>query len=351
MWRIIAVLAALVVTACAPVTQRPQISAEQSAREKEIQDELSAKQFVGLVERINNVYYPIRKSNTDLCGKNVAYEAGFVSAKTGDIPKDLKKAYEKVYGLEKERPVIVTIMANSPAEGHLQVKDRIVSINGVQSSKLSDDESLSLPLPWVFEVLRDGQTQTVEITPDLVCKYPATAELSSEPNAYANGKIIVVSSGMVNFVQSDDELALVISHELAHSAMEHHQKKNDNATIGLIFGLLLGNARLGEQIGRNAYSQSFESEADYVGTYYAARAGYNIDNAPMLWRRMGANNPASIHATERSSHPSTAARFLAIEQTVQEIKDKQTNGLPLEPNLEPKDETPPQPQKLNNMSS
>ena len=87
---------------------------------------------------------------------------------------------------------------------------------------------------------------------------------------------------------------------------------------------------LGAEAGAAAFSQEFESEADYVGVYHAARAGFDVSNAATMWRRMGTKNPRSISLLG-TTHPSTAKRYLAIEKAVQEIELKRQAGLPLVP--------------------
>ncbi len=87
------------------------------------------------------------------------------------------------------------------------------------------------------------------------------------------------------------------------------------------------------EVGARAYSQDFEAEADYVGLYIAELAGYNIDEAPYFWRKMGVKHPASINQNHAASHPSTPERFVAIEDTIKEINQKKIAGLQLMPNI------------------
>jgi len=56
-----------------------------------------------------------------------------------------------------------------------------------------------------------------------------------------------------------------------------------------------------------AFSQDFEAEADYVGLYHAARAGYDIENAPYIWRRFAASDPRGIDAVG-GSHPAERSK-------------------------------------------
>ncbi len=87
--------------------------------------------------------------------------------------------------------------------------------------------------------------------------------------------------------------------------------------------------------GAAAYSQDFEAEADYVGLYYLARAGFPTEGAADFWRRMAVEYPASIKSSHSASHPATAERFLALEQVSREIERKEATGVALTPERKP----------------
>ena len=143
---------------------------------------------------------------------------------------------------------------------------------------------------------------------------------------------------MMDFIENDEELALVIGHELAHNTCKHIEKTKMNVSLGRLIGAVLtGITRVdmrdaGEIIGSGAFSQEFEAEADYMGAYYAARSGFGLSNAANFWRRMALKNPRAIHL-RGSTHPSTAKRFLTIKKTLKEIQIKQDENLPLVPNV------------------
>ena len=80
-----------------------------------------------------------------------------------------------------------------------------------------------------------------------------------------------------------------------------------------------------------AFSVEFEREADYVGAYYAARAGYDITGSENIWRAMSLESPKSIQLAR--THPTSPARFVQMRQTVAEIADKERRHLPLVPTM------------------
>jgi predicted Zn-dependent protease len=149
----------------------------------------------------------------------------------------------------------------------------------------------------------------------------------------------------VDFLKSDDQLAFILSHEMGHNVMRHIDKQKDNAQWGAVFGSIgdvaAGMARVnskgkfsktGMGAGVLGYSEKFEAEADYVGLYIMARAGYNIDAAPDVWRIMSQAEPNSIYV--HLTHPNNPARTIAMTKTVAEIHAKQRAHQPLIPNIQ-----------------
>jgi hypothetical protein len=76
---------------------------------------------------------------------------------------------------------------------------------------------------------------------------------------------------------------------------------------------------------------AFEREADYVGAYYAARAGYDLTGAEHGWRDFGLLHPDRIRFAK--THPTTPVRFVQMQKVAAEIADKLRRQLPLEPEL------------------
>lgn len=167
-------------------------------------------------------------------------------------------------------------------------------------------------------------------------------------NAHADGQKVVVYPAMVEFATNDNQLAFVIAHEFGHSIMGHVASQNKNVAIGGILGTLGdvfaqqqgidtgGNlGKFGAQQALLRYSPAFENEADYVGLYILARAGYDIDDAPGFWRTMSLNVPQAIYAS--STHPNNPTRTVAMNKTVAEIHAKTAAHQPLVPNIAPRD--------------
>lgn len=116
-------------------------------------------------------------------------------------------------------------------------------------------------------------------------------EDTDEINAYADGKgQIVVFMGMVNLVQSPDELAMVCGHEEGHVSAQHIKRSLGNSILSTVVSVAVGGTA-GDLAGgmiQSKQSRKHEREADRLGLLYAWRAGYDPYTAVDLWEGMTA---------------------------------------------------------------
>jgi predicted Zn-dependent protease len=132
-----------------------------------------------------------------------------------------------------------------------------------------------------------------------------------------------VYTGLVNFVQSDDELAVVMGHEAAHAIARHGGERMTQGAAAQLGAAAAGAATDSEAIAQGAamglqagillpYSRKQESEADELGLFIAAQAGYDPRSAIALWRRMQSQGEAKIEFL--STHPSEDTRIELLQQ-------------------------------------
>lgn len=165
-------------------------------------------------------------------------------------------------------------------------------------------------------------------------------------NASADGTNIHITTGIMAFAGSDDAVASVLSHEYAHNVLSHVASTQRNVSLGSIGGSIAQQvlqsrgieagdlSQMGAQFAHMRYSKAFEQEADHVGLYIAERAGFNIESMPDMWRRMASANPDGIYTA--STHPTYPERYIAMQQAINEIRAKKTNGDPLLPTFQKK---------------
>lgn len=184
------------------------------------------------------------------------------------------------------------------------------------------------------------------------CVYKIHLKEEKTVNAYADGKDIYVTTAMMNFAKSDEELATILGHEYAHNLMGHVDAQMKNALAGRLVGMTLdilaaaggvGTGSIfsdaGAHIGGLSYSQAFENEADYIGVYIMAHAGYDIQNAPNIWRRFSVKDGGQGIYTS-TTHPTNPHRFLALSKAIQEIEHKRRQKMALIPDFNPVEQEP-----------
>jgi Zn-dependent protease with chaperone function len=157
---------------------------------------------------------------------------------------------------------------------------------------------------------------------------------SKQINAFCmpGGKIAFYTGILEQLKLTDDEVAMVMGHEMAHALREHARERiaKSRATgLGLSLGAQLlglgdlGNmaANLGTQLLTLKFSRGDESDADLVGLELAARAGYNPEAAVSLWRKMGnATGSTQGGLAFLSTHPSGPDRIRELESNVPKVQ-------------------------------
>jgi peptidase M48-like protein/PDZ domain-containing protein len=349
-------LSLLAVTGCvSPVTPPIHVEPESVDQETKLQRELRFRMAYEQQQRVVRVTFPMLTAGAEMCEAAVHYVTGMSFSN--------RRSYEygseaiAILGLTDEVKV-TSVIHGSPADlAGVRVDDLLIQVDGsavgkgagaVEALQARLQELLKAGRPFRVTLARDGVLQETSIVPVRACAFSTVATDGDVVNAFADGSTVTVTVGMLRFVQDDTELALVVSHELAHNLMQHVAAKSNNEVVGVLMRVAIiataiatrGASGPNPQVSqlasapmpsRTSFSREFEAEADYVGLYMMARTGLLIDRAPQFWRRMGAAYPASNQSAFGASHPTDAYRMLALEETVREIQRKIGEGVPLVP--------------------
>ncbi|HUX89541.1 MAG TPA: M48 family metallopeptidase [Gallionellaceae bacterium] len=150
---------------------------------------------------------------------------------------------------------------------------------------------------------------------------------SKELNAFCmpGGKIMFYSGLITQLKMSDEEIAIVMGHEIAHALREHSREQVSQAiaaqtAIG-IGTALLGLGQTSADISGTVYdaliatrfSRNDESEADDIGLELSARSGYDPRAGVTLWQKMIAAKSGGNPPEFLSSHPEDASRIQRIQ--------------------------------------
>jgi predicted Zn-dependent protease len=156
--------------------------------------------------------------------------------------------------------------------------------------------------------------------------------VSDRVNAFClpAGKLAVLT-GLLEFVNSDDELATVLGHEMAHALAHHASERiamnpSDLDALRAVGGRLrsldeprrqslISLLSAGAVLQSLSYNRFQESEADHIGVFLMTFAGYDPEAAVAFWERMREASAGSIRLPEiLSDHPTDARRLAQLRQ-------------------------------------
>ena len=177
--------------------------------------------------------------------------------------------------------------------------------------------------------------QAVKMRPDSA-KWEWTVEVIDDPqnvNAWcmAGGRMAVYTGLLLKIDPTDDELAQVMGHEIAHALANHTAERMSVAMASqagvLAAGILLdqsattiATAAVAAQVAVNLpNSRAAETEADRIGIELAAKAGFDPRAAITLWQKMAAVGGGKGPPQFLSTHPSDASRQQALAKLVAQM--------------------------------
>ncbi len=166
-------------------------------------------------------------------------------------------------------------------------------------------------------------------------KWEVNVEKNDQLNAYCmpGGKIMVFSGLADKLNATDDELAAVIGHEIAHALREHGRERMSQAYVqqfglqalaSMVGGAAGSMAAQGASMGTQLFfslpnGREQEREADRMGLELAARAGYNPDAAVTLWQKMSAASSGG-QPEFLSTHPSSVNRIKDLQALAPKVR-------------------------------
>ena len=230
-------------------------------------------------------------------------------------------------------PGVLSVLADSPAaRAGLVAGDVLLSVNGVafptpaviarenrrkkwRAAVEATEGQLEAELrlgPAELLLLREGRELKTRIEPITGCIGRVRLARSTQTNAFANNGYVVMTTSMLNFLRSDDELAVVMGHELAHNLLRHPDTRDEEGVL----------AALG--ISGPSAMWKREEAADRLGLRLAAAAGYDLDAAIPFWRRY--LKKYDWFPQIFRSHPSLGAREKIARDEIEAIRREAASG-------------------------
>ena len=311
----------------------PYVSEEEIEQASEDLKVKALKFQIDYLAQVNNIGYKILLKLPDEDKKGDFVYSGLLLSKND-------KYFKQLYHLPSEAGVVVIgVVEGSPAEkGGIIPGDILKKADGLAVSDIAD-------AAYVFSHKAPGQNIELNIArAGMEQKY--NLKLSAKPldvsfrmvdeqevNAGATPNLIVITYGLMRFTKTDDEVAAVLGHELAHISKGHHLKGSGINLISMIAGIAAGigankvSPGSGDVVMRSVssafssrFSRDFEREADYFGLKYIYRAGFNIEAGSDVWERFAVEIPQSMTRNFFSTHPSSPERMVRLKKIIQELK-------------------------------
>lgn len=286
--------------------------------------------------RLEIIGFKLATSNPSLC-ESPAFLTGMMLHDESGFSEQLRARAKARYALDSGFGIVQVVPGSPAAAVGLQRGDEIVALNGVSMSGFARNlvrrnasydrterflDTFDVELrrgPAILTVERDGASREISLSGTPGCGGQNVLIESNELNAWSDGTNVAVTSRMVEFAGSDDELAFVVAHEMAHNILKHSKKFNLGKLIMAEFGIGSGKVR------------KAELAADALAVEIMAAAGYDLDAPERLLRRAARHNPLNLSL----SHPGASRRIaatrdtrgrIAVRQAFWRIQPRRTQG-------------------------
>lgn len=328
------------VTGCATITG-PSVSREEIEKARE---ELKVKALAYQIkqfQRLDNILNQLIRAVPKQDLKNQPQPS------LGIRCLEVNRYLQRLYNLTTKKGVVVVVVRKMSPAYHVGIKpgDLLVSINKRKIDNLYNLNSVATTFkigqPIQIQIIRGNETLNFETKiGEIPINCPLVLFDAPEVNAATDGRAIYVTYGLLNFAKSDDEIAAVLGHELAHAVRGHVVKAAGGQILIFLAALALGIAAessspgSGEGVVRGAdligniftasYSRDLEREADYFGTKFVYFAGFDVDVCATVEERFAIEIPATMIQNYLSTHPSSPERVARIRKTIEELKVSQS---------------------------
>lgn len=273
--------------------------------------------------RVATVMYRLTIANRRFCRDVLAPQPGFALHSLEQYgPADRAEA-ARSFRLGSHVGVMA-VVANSPAaRAGLRADDQLISVNGRELTPY-DTES-AVPTNAAVEtahrslsaemekgevtllVTRADGDHSVRFTAEQGCPSSIELEPDNVVNASADGLRVMISAGLLERCATDDELAFVIAHELAHNLLHHAARL---AREGISHNGLLPASQPG-----TAAMRETEEEADHLGVSLSIAAAYDLRGAVSFLNGL---QMGDSWARSSSTHPAPERRLALLAAAIAE---------------------------------
>lgn len=290
-----------------------------------------------LDQRVADIGWRLATGNVELCPSQTG-ATGLTLHSASQYAPAYRAAARAAFALGERGPGVQTVAHGSPAWlAGIRPGDQLLSLQGEEfaavpqgnpakasyaetDAAMARIEALPAGKAVPLRVNRAGTAIDLSLTPRPACASRFELATGDTFNANSNGTVVQVYGRLALTLTRDEDLALVMAHELAHNVLGHNQAIRKNR-------IPTGAAAAFSRKGR--ILRDFERMADRYGIFMAARAGYPYAHAPEFWRGLSA--AAGLGAWIAASHPTPGNREASAAAAVAEVEALARSGAPLIP--------------------
>ncbi|HEV2611760.1 MAG TPA: M48 family metallopeptidase [Noviherbaspirillum sp.] len=287
--------------------------------------------WVDQQSRLYRVAAPLLIENTALCKRQARNLLGLTAKTRYSYGKGFVAEAQSALGLN-ERLKVMDVLPGSGAErSGIRKGDVLLAVDGKPLSQGPNAERDGAVLvnaamrgrsSVTLNVERNGEQLSIATPLTNACAFGIELGDSDLVNSYADGFRVMINRGMLNFVRTDEELAYVLSKEIAHNTLTRSDRPRMSSTINKLRVLREDRSAPASMPALQPYSPVLDATADKLSLYMLTRAGYGTAGTIDFWKRLAAGHPATMPNSYTALHPSTAYRVSVMNQTLEAIKWK-----------------------------
>ena len=278
--------------------------------------------------RVATIAWRIAVGSADICSV-VQPLSGMVVHDLGQYTDRFRDGAAQLFGGTRGIAIQGVVPGSPAALAALRPNDRLLAIGDTMLDPLpGDGDHMPMVRAAIDAAMAEGKARAVllrdcrRIEVDLAgvkgCASRVEIRASADYNGWADGVTAQLSSAMVDFTRDDDELAVVVAHEMAHNILRHRER--------------LDAAGGGPGRGRTAQRvRATEMEADRLAVYLVARAGFDPDAAARFWDRLLREHGPGILAS--GTHLGRRDQVAWVTGVARDIAVLRAAGQPLLPPL------------------
>lgn len=261
--------------------------------------------------RVAKVHHLLASNGSALCPDILGPVTGIVLHHRDQYHRRLRPAAMAYFGLRSEPGVMAVVPGSAAARAGIREDDAILAVGEralapghARSARRASYAAVAQTHATIETALADGAiilairrggaNARLHLEAEPGCRSRIQVLPSEEHNAWSQDADILISTAMLDFARSDDELAILIGHELAHIVLDGRRTRENSAS-----------------------RKVREMEADALGLRLAAAAGFDVRAAPAFWMRLASARRRGPWVA--NTHPTGAERAAALEKILAEM--------------------------------